>query len=77
LFASPGLLDRIAADPEFVSARILESADCTSVAAILEMRSVEDCQRLEQIPEVQEPHDELHRAANLVVRLSQQVQAHA
>jgi hypothetical protein len=65
--------DQIATDAGFVSARILESEDHTSVAAIIEMRSVEDRRRIEQLPEVRETLDHLHGSANLVLRLYHQV----
>jgi predicted component of type VI protein secretion system len=70
------LLARIAADPGFVSARVLQSADRASIAAIIEMRSVEDRERLERLPEVRETLDHLHGAANLIVRLYEQVKAY-
>jgi hypothetical protein len=56
-------------DPGFVSARILESTDRTSIAALVEMRSVEDRQRLERLPEVREVFDHLDGTANIVIRL--------
>ncbi|MGO9961405.1 MAG: hypothetical protein ACLP50_36430 [Solirubrobacteraceae bacterium] len=67
---------QIATDPGFLSARILVSDDRTSIAAVIEMRSVEDRQRIEQLPEVRETLDHLHGAANLVLRLYQQVKAY-
>jgi hypothetical protein len=67
---------QIAADPGFVSARILVSDDRTSMAAVIEMRSVEDRQRIEQLPEVRETLDHLRGAMNLVVRLYEQVKAY-
>jgi hypothetical protein len=65
--------NQIATDAGFVSARILESDDHASVAAIIEMRSVEDRRRIEQLPEVRETLDHLHGTANLVLRLYHQV----
>jgi len=56
-------------DPGFVSARVLESADQTSIAAVVEMRSVEDRQRLERLDGVREVLDHLHGTANIVIRL--------
>jgi hypothetical protein len=56
-------------DPGFVSARVLESTDGSSIAAVVEMRSVEDRQRLERLPEVREVLDHLHGTANIVIRL--------
>jgi hypothetical protein len=67
------MFGQIAQDPGFVSARVLETADQTSVAAIVEMRSVEDRQRLEQLPDVRETLHHLHGAANLVIRLYNEV----
>jgi len=67
--------NQIATDPGFVSARILDSQDHASVAAVIEMRSVEDRRRIEQLPEVRETLDHLHGAANLILRLYHQVKA--
>ena len=60
-------------DPGFVSARVLESADRTSIAAIVEMRSVEDRRRIEELPEVREILDHLHGTANIVIRIYNEV----
>ncbi|HEY1712760.1 MAG TPA: hypothetical protein VGG07_07650 [Solirubrobacteraceae bacterium] len=67
------MLGELAKDPGFVSARVLESADHTSLAATVEMRSVQDRQRLEDLPDVRETLDHLHGTANLVVRLYEEV----
>jgi hypothetical protein len=56
-------------DPGFVSARVLESADQTSIAAVVEMRTVEDRGRIEQLPEVRDVLAHLHGTANIVIRL--------
>lgn len=66
----------LATDPGFISARILVTDDRTSLAAAIEMRSVEDQQRLEQLPEVRETLDHLHGAANIVLRLYEQIKAY-
>ena len=63
------MFDGIVKDPGFVSARVLENADQTSIAAIVEMRSVEDRQRLEQLPDVHETLYHLNGTANVVIRL--------
>jgi hypothetical protein len=63
-------------DPGFVSARVLESPERTSIAVIAEMRSAEDRQRAEQLPEVREVLDHLHGTANIVIRLYHQVAAY-
>lgn len=67
------MFGEIGKDPGFVSARVLETADQTSIAAIVEMRSVEDRQRLEQLPDVRETLHHLHGTANMVIRLYHEV----
>ena len=67
---------QIATDPGFVSARILVSDGRTSIAAVIEMRSVEDRQRIQQLPEVRETLERIHGAANLVLRLYEQVKVY-
>jgi len=71
------MFGQIATDPGFVSARVLESPDRTSLAAFVEMRTVEDRQRLEQLPDVRDTLHHLHGAANLVIRLYHQVDAYS
>jgi heme-degrading monooxygenase HmoA len=63
----------LADDPGFVSARVLESADHTSVAVTIEMRSAEDRERLEQLPEIRDILNHLHGTANLIIRLYSEV----
>jgi hypothetical protein len=70
------MFSHVATDPGFVSARILESQERTSLAAIVEMRTVEDRQRFEQLPEVRETLRHLHVDANLTMRLYHQVDAY-
>jgi len=70
------MFGEVAGDPGFVSARVLESADRNSLAVFLEMRTVEDRQRLEQLPAVRDTLHHLHGAANLIIRLYQQVDAY-
>ena len=60
-------------DAGFVSARVLESGDQGSIAAVIEMRSVEDRQRLEQLPDVRETLENLHGTANIVLKLYHEV----
>jgi len=62
------LFDAISEQPGFVSARILESADRSSIAAIIETGSVQDRQRFEQLPQVHDVLYQLHAEANLVAR---------
>jgi hypothetical protein len=64
-------------DPGFVSSRVLETPDQTSIAAIVEMRSAEDRQRIEGLPGVRETLDHLHGTANLVIRLYNEVGTYA
>jgi hypothetical protein len=75
--AALGRLDemfgQLVKDPGFVSARVLESSDQTSIAAVVEMRSVEDRQRAQQLPAVRETLDQLHGTANIVIRLYHEV----
>lgn len=66
------MFGEIVKDPGFVSARVLESAEQTSIAVIMEMRSVEDRQRLEQLPAVRETLHHLYGTANMVSRLYQE-----
>jgi hypothetical protein len=58
---------RVREDPGFVSARLLASPDGKWVAALAEMRSPEDRQRLEALPEVRETLLNVHDAYNLIV----------
>jgi hypothetical protein len=70
------MFGQVARDPGFVSARVLQNLDRTSLAAIVEMRTAEDRQRLEQLPEVRDTLRDLHVDANLTVRLYHQVRAY-
>jgi hypothetical protein len=67
------MLNATTTEPGFVSARVLQTADGHSIAVILEMRTVEDRQRLEQLPWVRETLDHLDETMNIVMRLYQQV----
>jgi hypothetical protein len=65
---------RISEDPGLVSARILASPDRKSVAAVIEMRSPEDRERLEALPEVRETlHSVQDGAYNLMISLYHEV----
>ncbi|MGO9899506.1 MAG: hypothetical protein ACLP0J_07395 [Solirubrobacteraceae bacterium] len=70
------MFGKLVKDPGFVSARVLESADRTSIAAVVEMRSVEDRRRVEQLPNVRETLDHLHGTANIVIRVYHEVGAY-
>lgn len=67
------MLREASKDAAFVRARVLESADGHSIAVILEMRTVEDRQRLEALPAVRETLDNLAGTVNLVVKLFREV----
>src|SRR5689334_20806640 len=68
------LLRHVSDDPGLVSARILANPDRTSVATLVEMRSPEDRERLEQLPEVRETlHDVQDGAYNLMITLYHEV----
>ena len=71
------MFGEIVKDPGFVSGPALQTDDKTSIAAVVEMRSVEDRQRLEQSPNVREPLQHLHGAANLLIRLYTEVGAYS
>ena len=70
------MFGELVTDPGFVSARVLASADRTSIAAILETRTVDDRQRLERIPVVSETLHNLHGTANMVIRLYHEIGAY-
>ena len=67
------MLAEVVSAPGFVSARLLESADRGSIAAVVEMQTVEDRQRLRQRPDVRETLDHLPGAINMVLSLYHQV----
>jgi heme-degrading monooxygenase HmoA len=68
------MLGHVSDDPGLVSARILASPDRTSVAAVIEMRSPEDRERLQELPEVRETlHNVQDGAYNLIVTLYHEV----
>jgi hypothetical protein len=69
------MLRHVSDDPGLVSARILSSPDRKSVAALVEMRTSEDRERLEQLPEVRETlHDVQDGAYNLMITLYHEVE---
>ncbi len=71
------LFAEVVTDPGFVSAHVLQTADQTSLAAIMQMRTPEDRRRLEQLPAVRDVLDHLHGTANLVVRLYHEVASYS
>lgn len=68
------MLRHFSDDPGLVSARILASPDRRSVAALVEMRSAEDRERLEALPEVRETLRNVQDGAyNLIITLYHEV----
>jgi hypothetical protein len=67
------MFGEIVSDPGFVSAKVLASADGSSIAALVEMQSVEDRQRLEHLPAARETLDDLPGTVNVVLRLYHEV----
>ena len=68
------MLRHLSDDPGLVSARILASPDRKSVAALVEMRSPEDRERLEALPEVRETLTDVQDGAyNLIITLYHEV----
>jgi hypothetical protein len=67
---------RVADQPGFVSARVLASPDRTSVAALVEMRSAEDRERLQALAEVRELLADMRGAYNLTVRLYREIETY-
>ena len=63
----------LTSDPGFVSARVLGSPDQTSIAAVMESKTVEDRRRLETSPAVSETLRSLHGSANIVTRMYHEV----
>jgi hypothetical protein len=69
-----GMLRHVRDDPGLVSARILASPDRKSVAALVEMRSPENRERLEALPEVRETLNSVQDGAyNLAITLYHEV----
>ena len=71
------MFEQVAEVPGLVSARLLASPDGTTVAALVEMRSGEDRERLEALPAVRETLHDVRGAYNLSVRLYHQVGTYA
>ena len=68
------MLRHVSDDPGLVSARVLASPDRRSVAALVEMRSAEDRERLQALPEVREALNSVQDDAyNLIITLYHEV----
>ncbi len=70
------MLGDVVKDPGFLRARVFQSGDRTSIAITIEMGSVEDRQRLEQLPEVRATLDNLPGTTNLIIKLYHEVGAY-
>jgi hypothetical protein len=70
------MLAKITTEPGFVSGRVLQSADHRSIAVVLEVRTVDDGQRLEHLPLVRGTLDHLNGVMNIIIKLYQQVAAY-
>jgi hypothetical protein len=69
------MVDSLANEPGLVSARVFQSNDKESMAVVVEMRSVEDRRRIEQLPAVRDTLDHLEGTVNVVARLYCEVEA--
>jgi heme-degrading monooxygenase HmoA len=63
------MFKQVVADPGFVSARVLQTPDEESLAAVIEWRSADDRKRVEAQPEVRDTLHDLRGTANLISRL--------
>ncbi len=70
------MLSQITDQPGFVSGRMLESADRRSIAVLLEMRSVGDRQRLQELPIVRDTLGQVNGVMNIVIRLYHETRAY-
>jgi hypothetical protein len=70
------MLSQITDQPGFISGRLLESADGRSIAFVLEMRTVEDRQRLQDFPIVSETLVHVNGVMNLVIKLYHETAAY-
>ncbi len=67
------MLSAVSTNPGFVSGRVLGSADRESIAVIVEMRTVADRRRLEQLKPVRATLAHLDGTMNIVIRLYDEV----
>jgi len=70
------MLSQITDKPGFVSGRMLESADRRSIAVVLEMRTVGDRQRLQELPVVRETLEHVNGLMNIIIRLYHEIGAY-
>lgn len=62
------MLEQVAREPGYVSARLLESDDRTSIAVMVEMKTTEDRRHIEQLPIVRDTLAHLDGTLNIIVR---------
>lgn len=70
------MLSQLADQTGFISGRVLESADQHSIAVVLEMGTVEDRHRLEQLPVVRDTLEHLDGMMSIIIRLYHQIGAY-
>lgn len=63
-----GMYERVGPASGLISARLMRSEDRSSIAAIVEMESVQARQRFLELPEVRETLEHLQGAVNVVFR---------
>ncbi len=63
------MLSQVTDQPGFISGRLLETADGGSIAVVLEMRTVGDRQRLQEVPIVSETLEHVSGVMNLAIKL--------
>lgn len=71
------MLSAVSTSPGFVSGRVLGSADRESIAVLVEMRTVDDRKRLEQLEPVRATLAHLDVTMNIVIRLYDEVGCYA
>jgi hypothetical protein len=64
---------KLVVDPGFIWGRVLETADRTSVATVMETRTVEDRLRILSLPDVRQTMEHLPGTVSLVVRIYEEV----
>ncbi len=67
------MLSAVSTNPGFVSGRVLRSADRESIAVLVEMRTVADRRRLEQLEPVRVTLAHLDGTMNIVIRLYDEI----
>jgi hypothetical protein len=71
------MLSAVSPNPGFVSGRVLGSADRESIAVLVEMRTIADRKRLEQLEPVRATLAHLDGTMNIVIRLYDEIGRYA